>query len=382
MAPILLFSAAAALLLYVLLGYPLLAALLARCRPNPFRPKPLLKKISIVIPVRNGERFVRHKLQSVLQLEYPRELVEVLVVSDGSTDSTDSLVGEFADQGVRLCRVPHGGKPAALNYAIPLTKGEILVLTDIRQPLAPDSVQLLVNAFADPAVGVASGNLVIRRNSAQGESGVGLYWRYEMWIRDCLSRIDSIFGAVGPFYALRRELAVPIPEDTLLDDVYLPLAVFFRGFRLVVEARALAFDFPTTLKTEFRRKVRTLAGNYQILLDYPALLGPRNRMWFHFMSYKFGRLLLPYALLAMAGSSPFLPSPYGWLAMLAQACAYGLALLDPAIPEKLFLKRISSPIRTLAVLMVATVLGLQVFFVSPRSLWKETKILEHKGSAQ
>src|SRR5260370_1196685 len=119
-----------------------------------------------------------------------------------------------------------------------------------------------------------------------------------------------MFGATGPFYAIRRELAVPIPPDVLLDDVYLPLAPFFRGYRLVVEESARAFDYPTTLETEFRRKVRTLAGVYQLIRIYPRLLLPGNRMWFHFMSYKVGRLLLPHALILIAACSFFLPHPW------------------------------------------------------------------------
>jgi hypothetical protein len=111
---------------------------------------------------------------------------------------------------------------------------------------------------------VVSGDLIIRQGDLE-ESNVGAYWRYESWIRKQLGRIDSTLGATGPFYAIRRELAVPIPVDTLLDDVYLPLSAFFLGYRLVVAEEARAFDYPTNVNIEFGRKVRTLAGNYQLL---------------------------------------------------------------------------------------------------------------------
>jgi hypothetical protein len=141
----------------------------------------------------------------------------------------------------------------------------------------------------------------------------------------------------------------------------------------VVEPSAKAYDDPTSLATEFRRKVRTLAGNYQIMQLYPALLGPRNRMWIHYLSYKLGRLLLPYALLAAAVTSFWLPAGWRLPVVLAQVAVYGLAALDRWFPEKFFLKRISSPARTFVVMMIAAVCALSVFFVSPRKLWTPTK---------
>ena len=358
-------------LLYVLIGYPILLNLWARRFARPVKRQPIQPSISIIIPAYNGQAFLADKLDSVLQLEYPPELTEIIVVSDGSTDRTDSIAESYASRGVRLLRVPRGGKPAALNAAIPLALGEILVLTDVRQALAPDSVRQLVESFADPSVGTVSGELIIRKGDTREASDIGLYWRLETMIRDSLSRIDSMFGATGPFYAIRRELAVPIPEDSLLDDMYLPLSAFFRGYRLIMDARAQAFDYPTSLETEFNRKVRTLAGNYQILRAYPALLGPGNRMWIHFMSYKFGRLLLPWCLIALALASFWLPDPWRWLLLGCQEFVYLLAAVDPLI-KRGPLKYLSSPARTFITMMIAALRGLSVFVIPARSLWKVT----------
>ncbi len=369
---IVLFSAGLALPFYTLFVYPALLGVWSRWRARPVCSKPQRKTVSVIIPVRNGERFLADKLRSVLNLEYPKDLLQTLVVSDGSTDATDAIAQSFSGQGIQLLRVPWGGKPAALNAGIEKARGEILLLTDVRQMLAGDSLQYLVDCFADPSVGAVSGKLLIRQGTAQEEEAVGFYWRYETWIRERLSRIDSIFGAVGPFYALRRELATRIPEEILLDDMYLPLAAYFAGRRLIVEERAVAWDVPLPLKTEFRRKIRTIAGNYQLLAACPALLGWRNRMWFHFMSYKVARLLMPYALLLAAGSSFFLPRPWNWLALASQAGFYGLAAIEPLIPEKAALKRVCSLIRTYVTLLVATLCAVQVFFVPPRKLWKVT----------
>ncbi len=372
MATVVLFAGAAAVIFYVVLAYPVLLGWLSRRFARPVQRAPIRPSVSIIIAVYNGEAFLADKLNSILALEYPRDLVQVIIVSDGSTDRTDAIAESFASKGVRLLHLSRGGKPAALNAAIPLASGEILILTDVRQVLAPDSVGLLVESFADPEVGTVSGELVIRKGATEEESNIGLYWRFETWIRDRLASIDSMFGATGPFYAMRRELAVPIPPDMLLDDMYLPLAAFFRGYRLVVDMRARAFDYPTALDTEFRRKVRTLAGNYQILLAFPALLGPGNRMWLHFVSYKLGRLLLPWCLIAVAVSSPWLPAPWNIVMLAGQAAFYGMAALDFVLPAGGQLKRVCSPIRTFVTMMIAAIRGLSVFFVPARSLWKVT----------
>jgi cellulose synthase/poly-beta-1,6-N-acetylglucosamine synthase-like glycosyltransferase len=371
MLAIAIFVASSAAMVYVVAGYPLLLARAAR-RGRPIRRAPMFPSISIVVPVYNGELYLDEKIRSILALDYPPEKMDILVVSDGSTDRTEAIARGFAVSGVRLLALPRGGKPAALNAAIPQARGEILVLTDVRQPLAPDSVRLLLESFADPAVGAVSGELIVGSGTSSDADDIGLYWRFETWIRDRLSTVDSMFGATGPFYAIRRELAAPIPPDILLDDMYLPLGAFFRGYRLVVDRRARAYDIPTGLKTEFQRKVRTLAGNYQILTAFPALLGPRNRMWLHFISYKVARLLLPWLLIALAASSFGLPDPWRILALSAQALFYAMAAIDSAVPAGTPLKRISSPARTFVTMMVAAIRGLSVFFVPPRSLWKVT----------
>jgi poly-beta-1,6-N-acetyl-D-glucosamine synthase len=370
----LLFLTALALGLYVVAGYPLLLGLLARVNPKPILKARQHKSVSVIIAVYNGEQFIARKLESVLQLDYPAELVEIIVVSDGSTDRTAAVVQTFASGRLRLLEAPHGGKSAALNAGISHAGNEILLLTDARQTLAPESLQLLVDCFADPAVGVVSGELRIRATGDSNEASTGLYWRYESWIRKQLSTVDSMFGATGPFYAMRRDLAVLLPGDVLLDDMYLPLSAFFKGYRLVQEPGAVAVDFPTSRSVEFRRKVRTLGGNYQILFAYPALLGPRNRMWFHFMSYKFGRLILPWIFIVLFISSCFLSSSLRMVAVGGQVLFYLLALVDPWITDTFALKRLTAMARTVVAMLVATLWGLTVLFVPPQNLWKETKI--------
>jgi cellulose synthase/poly-beta-1,6-N-acetylglucosamine synthase-like glycosyltransferase len=368
------FILSAAFLLYVLAGYPLLLAWRARRAFKPILKQPQRKTVSVVMPVRNGERWIRAKLENLIALDYPRNLVEILVISDGSEDRTDSCVQEFVADNVQLIRIPKSGKATALNIGIAQARGDILFFTDVRQTLATDSLTNLVSCFADPSVGVASGELVILDGTTREEANVGLYWRYEKWIRIRLSRIDSVMGATGAIYAMRRELAVVLPPGTLCDDMHLPLAAFVRGYRVILDSTAKAFDYPTVLQTEFRRKVRTLAGVYQIVGAFPSLLSPANRMWLHFVSHKFARLLLPWDLLILFLASLGLPPPWKALAIDGQALFYLLAIVDLLVPEKSALKRLSSPTRTFVVLIAAAFVASSILVRRGRGFWKETKV--------
>lgn len=368
------FAASSAAILYVLAGYPLLLQRVARRQVRTIQKDTALRTVSIVIAVRNGEKFIADKLRSLLSANYPRELMQITVVSDGSDDRTDEIVRTFAFEGIAFFRIERSGKPAAVNLGIANSTGEILILTDVRQSVDPNSIRNVVACFADPTVGVVSGELFIRKGASQEEADTGLYWKYEVFIRKQMSRLDSTFGANGPFYAMRRSLAVHIPEDTLLDDVYLPLAAFFKGYRIILEESAKAFDYPTNLTSEFQRKVRTQAGLYQILRQYPDLLSSTNRMRKHFLSAKFGRLAIPFFLILIALSTFGLPRPLMQIALTGQIAFYLIALLDRWIPQGSPVKVLSSPIRTFVVLMGAALMGLQIFFVPPRRLWKETKV--------
>jgi cellulose synthase/poly-beta-1,6-N-acetylglucosamine synthase-like glycosyltransferase len=292
------------------------------------------------------------------------------------------LVAGFAKQGVRLIRVSAGGKALALNAGVAAASNEILFFTDVRQPLDPECLRHLVSCFADPRVGVASGELVISRGTSHAEQNIGLYWSYEKWIRKHLSSLDSMMGATGCIYAMRRHLAVPLPADVLVDDVYLPLAAFFQGFRVIFEPRAKAYDDPNSLRVEFRRKVRTLSGVYQVVWYYPRLLVPfSNRMWFHFISHKLGRQVLPFAVLTLAASSLVLPDPLRMLAVIGGLLFCLLAAVDPLLPQTSAVHRISSAARTFLVFVAASFCALGIFFFPHSLFWKPTRIGASKPSA-
>ena len=322
---------------YVYAGYPLLLAACSRLSRRPPRRPSIAEitswpSISIVLAARNEAGRLPARIRNLLEIAYPGPR-EVIVVSDGSTDGTGDVVREFGGS-VRLVEVPAGGKPLALNAGVAQAQGEILVFADARQQFSEFALMELVANFSDPEVGGATGELVIdaeRESTASTVGdGVGLYWTYEKWLRRHESCVWSTLGATGAIYALRRSLWTPLPAETLLDDVLAPMRAVLAGWRIVFEERAQAFDRAALdAAAESRRKIRTLAGNYQILAQEPRLLVPFvNPVWLHYVSHKVGRLIVPWALAAVLVSSALLSfESWGFaLALAIQALFYGLAL--------------------------------------------------------
>jgi cellulose synthase/poly-beta-1,6-N-acetylglucosamine synthase-like glycosyltransferase len=287
---------------YVYAGYPLLLAVWSRLAARAPRKSPprIWPSLSIVLAARNEAARLPGRLTNLLELEYdgPREII---VVSDGSTDDTAAAVAQFAPH-VRLIEVPAGGKPRALNTAVAAATGDILVFADARQRFAPAALREMVANFSDPRVGGVTGELMLDCEESPSDStigeGVGLYWKYEKWLRRRESDVWSTLGATGAIYALRRSLWQPLPPDTLLDDVLAPMRAVLAGYRIVFEEQALAYDSTSPdAAAESRRKVRTLAGNYQILAQDSRILVPGvNPVWLQYLSHKVGRLAVPWAL--------------------------------------------------------------------------------------
>jgi cellulose synthase/poly-beta-1,6-N-acetylglucosamine synthase-like glycosyltransferase len=371
-----LLSVASVLLAYILIGYPILLAI-SRRAASPIR-KDLSHRptVTILLAVHNGEAFIGKKLQSLLNLEYPANLREILVLSDGSTDATEEIVESFRDRQVRLIKIPRAGKSAALNAGLAQASGEIIFFTDVRQPLDKHALAHLVANFADPTVGAATGELHLLNPHRVGEQAdMELYWRLELWARSVHSRIDSIFSTTGCIYALRRSLMEPVPPDTIADDGTNSVRAFLRGFRIIYDPEAVAYDYPATAGGEFRRRLRTLAGLWQLFVRFPQLFTRANRMRLHFLSYKFSRLLLPWVIIVIWISTILLP-PSSWrnFLLLDEGLLIALAALDLLVPQKFPLKRISSPARTFMTMNAAALLSVLVFFVPLDFLWRPTKM--------
>ncbi|MFL6649414.1 MAG: glycosyltransferase family 2 protein [Sulfurifustaceae bacterium] len=313
-----LFWTAAALLGYTYVGYPALLWLWATFRTRASRARPYEPEVSVLVVAYNEAERIGARIENLLALDYPRARMEIVVASDGSTDATVERARRYRAAGVGMRAFSaRRGKSAVLNQLVPHARGEIVVLADARQRFEPQALRRLLAHFADPQVGVVSGELVLE-NGAHGPAageGIGFYWTYEKFIRRRESRIDSTIGATGAIYAIRRDLYEPIPEDTLVEDVLIPLRIARCGYRVLFEPGARAYDRAATAEREFARKVRTLAGNFQLFERERWLLNPfANRLWLQTISHKGARLLSPLGLGVLFGANVFLATQplYRW----------------------------------------------------------------------
>ena len=368
-----LFWIAAGFIVYVYLGYPCWLWIRQRLHSAPVQRAGVAPSISIVMVVRNEAGVVDAKLRNLLALDYPAEKLEIVVVSDASTDDTNEILTHYAkNYAVKFIPVPgRAGKAAGLNHAIAAAHGEIVVFTDARQNFESSAVRLLLENFADPTVGCASGELMLG-DPASGESGqgMGLYWRVEKLVRELECASGSVVGATGAIYAVRRDLLTPLKPGTILDDVLIPMNVVRQGARVVFDARARAWDSPNLgTEREFARKVRTLGGNYQLLQLSPWLLTRANPIRFEFVSHKLLRLVAPFALLLILLSSLLLRQPVYRAALLLQAMFYGLSLLKLGGLVRGPLARVGDAALTFVVLNTAAVVAFANFITGRKAVW-------------
>ncbi len=300
-------AASLAMLAYTFAGYPLLIALWARLRPRPAVRGSAQPSVAIIVVAYNEEARIRNKIETCLAQDYPSDRFRIVIASDGSTDGTADIVRSYTGQRVSLLAFhARRGKAACLNDAVTSCKEEILVLTDARQALNACAVRSLLENFADPKVGAVSGELVfVNPNMSGFAQGVDAYWRYEKFIRQCEARVHSAPGVTGALYAIRRDCFHAIPSATILDDVAIPMLAIRAGYRVVYESRAHALDLASQAPAEEKvRKVRTLAGNFQLLALMPWLLVPVvNPIFIQYVSHKVMRLLAPFAMLSLLLSS-------------------------------------------------------------------------------
>jgi cellulose synthase/poly-beta-1,6-N-acetylglucosamine synthase-like glycosyltransferase len=323
------FWTALAGIVYVYAGYPLLLLAWRRWGHRPVLKRYQEPSVSLVIAMRNERNNVVRRLQNCFDLDYPARKLQVIVSLDAPTDGTDDLVRGYAGKGVEVvCSAVHRGKAEALNSAVAIATGEVLVFADARQQFDKRAIRELVANFADASVGAVSGELVILdEQGKEASDAVGAYWRYEKTLRALESGIHSVPGATGAIYAIRRELFVPLPAGTILDDVVVPMRIVLAGKRVVFDPAARAYDVASqSTQSEYARKTRTLAGNYQLFAQMPESLAPwRNPIFVQLVSHKLGRLLVPYCLAALFISNLFLLHGFYLVVLVGQALWYTLA---------------------------------------------------------
>jgi len=322
-----------ALVGYSYVGYPLLLMLLGRFRrvAGP-RPEPTSwPLVSITIPVYNEAVNIAATLEQVLQLDYPADRRQIVVVSDASSDGTDEIVSRFAERAIELVRLPQRkGKTAAENAVRGLLHGEIVVNTDASVRIAPGGLKALIAAFADPSVGVASGRDVsVTRTDNAANRGESSYVGYEMWVRHLETQVFGVVGASGCFYAIRKDLHMhPVPE-ALSRDFAAALIARQYGFRAVSVPDAICYvPRAPSLRSEYRRKVRTMTRGLETLWYMRCLLNPFRYGLFAWLlfSHKLCRWLVPPALLLMTAGLAGLSVPHRWAQWVLAAEGLSAAL--------------------------------------------------------
>ena len=367
------FWGAASIILYTYVGYPLWICLQSHLRPNPWRQAPISPPVTAILVVHNGAALLPQRINQLLSLDYPRAKMDFIVASDGSTDDTNRILAGYPVIKT-IFLVKRQGKAAALNVAMRHAMGEILLFLDIRPQIESTALQQLLSNFADPAVGCVTGEVILRDDGHdQAAKAVSsLYWRYEQWIRKCESKIDSPMGVYGGFYAVRRKLVCALPEVTVLDDMLQPFNVIRQGFRSVVDDRAHVHDvWPKSMQREFDRKVRTLAGNFQLLQLAPWLLSRENRLRFEFISHKLFRLLVPPLLVVLLITSAILASRSRFYesVLAVQMILYTFAVLGEWSGSG-FLVRVSGAARAFVMMNAAVIVGFGKFLLNKGPLWE------------
>lgn len=328
------------LVAYVYIGYPALLYVVSRWRWRPVRQGDATPAVTLLISAFNEAEVIKGKLENSLALDYPRDRLEILVVSDASTDETDRIVRSFRPQGVRLLRMPvRGGKTVGLNAACRIATGDILVFSDANILYQPDTIRRLVRNFADPSVGCATGDSrYLEEMDSAAHIQENAYWGYERMIRAMESRIGSTVGGDGAIFAIRRELFRPLAPEAI-NDLVIPLQIVAAGYRAVFEPAAIGFE-PSAgdFRKEFRRKRRIVNRSWRGVMSVAAVLNPLRvgafawQVW----SHKVLRwLMLPLVVTAAAGC--FLAAEHGWLYRVGAAGFLGsllLAAVGVMLPER------------------------------------------------
>ena len=338
---VIVFWAALLLVAYTYLIYPVLLWLLTAGRRRP--DYALLDEwpcASLIIAAYNEEAVLRAKLENALALDYPVDKLDIVVVSDESTDGTDAIAAEFAARGVRVHRVPErGGKTAAQNIGVGLARGEVLVFTDANSMYAPDALKRLLAPLADDGIGCVCGELQYADSDAGGVGkGEGTYWSYEQFLKQRESLLSSALGANGAIYALRRELFEELDSD-IISDFIMPIRVWRRGYRVVYEPKAIALESSGgSFHDEFRRRRRIISRSLYGLWTQRGVLNPFAHFFFAFQmfSHKVLRWLVPVLLLVALGANIALAGdPFYRILLVLEVAFMASAVLGYALPERL-----------------------------------------------
>lgn len=329
-----LFFFALVMCLYVYVLYPILLLILGFLFRRPVRKGDIRPITSIIIPAHNEEKIIEKKIENTMSLDYPKDNVEVIVASDGSTDRTEEIVNKYEHLGIRLLSIPRVGKVKALNNSVPKAKGEIIVFTDANSILEADALKNLISNFSDPEVGGVCGNqkYLHKHLGDSSSKGENLYWSYDKWIKKLESQINSAVAADGSIYGLRKKLFIPISDPAQADDFAISAAVVTQGYRLVYDPEAISYEnAPASSDLEFSRKVRVANQTINALLNLKQALNPFKYGFYaiELLSHKVLRYLVPFFLvIAFFTNIPLaLESEYYKVLLVLQIVFYGFAFM-------------------------------------------------------
>jgi cellulose synthase/poly-beta-1,6-N-acetylglucosamine synthase-like glycosyltransferase len=335
------FGLSAFLIFYTYAGYPMLLYLLAKACNRTVQKKSIFPTVSLIIAAYNEEDGIEDKIKNSLNLNYPCDAIEIIVASDGSTDSTNSIVQRYAPKGIKLLCLPRQGKLLALNETIMHSHSDILVFSDANTLFDPQAIKNLVANFADPQVGGVCGNQrytepAVQDNTSRGEL---LYWNYDKWLKTMESLTGSIVSADGAIYAIRRQLYRKPMSPYVVDDFAISTAVIEQGHRLVFDSEAIGYEKPMDrAQDEFSRKLRIVNHGLMGLLMRRKLLNPLRYGIYSLIlfSHKLLRRLVPFFLIFLLIASVSLSSEaffYKYAAM-AQVIFYMLAAIGFTVRKK------------------------------------------------
>lgn len=365
------FWASVLLFIYTYAGYPALMGAARIFFGKKVKKGGNLPSVTVIIAGYNEEASIVRKLRDMLAQDYPADRFEVIFASDGSNDGTVEAAKSFGPRVTVIEFRQRRGKVSVLNDAVKRAAGEVLVFSDSRQTYERGAIRALVACLNDPDVGAVSGELMLKSKTAGFGPSVASYWEYEKKVRRAESETGSVMGVTGAIWAMRRSLFEAYPPDTLLDDLYQPMRVVLKGYRVVFEPAARAFDEASGSRVnEIRRKARTIAGNWQIFSSMEGVLNPfANRSFFQFVSHKLLRVLVPFFLAAALISNLALSSePLYRTALYAQAAFYALCVMSIVLPASKAFKLFSA----FTILNYSAVVGfIKYFSNSQEVLWKK-----------
>jgi poly-beta-1,6-N-acetyl-D-glucosamine synthase len=309
----LIFFGSVAVIAYTYFLYPAILVFISRVKKShgAVSETSFLPRVAMVVSVYNEEQIIEEKLQNTVRIDYPSDMIRFVFGSDGSDDRTNEIMARHEDErfDFRLFK-ERRGKARVLNDLVPCSDAEVIVLSDANTFYEPDAVGRLVRHFRDPGVGAVCGQLVLDAdNRTAGGWGEGNYWQYENFLKRLESEISTTLGGVGPLYAIRKDLFVPLPTTKVItDDLLIPLNIIKKGFKMKYDEKAIASEKPAnSVKGEFRRKVRISVGNFHGIAEFWPLLNPKyGFVSFALWSHKILRWSVPFLLIAVAISSALL----------------------------------------------------------------------------